>query len=102
VLTKLEDAKLVAPVGGEWIGFVPACDPDRISLDEVMVQMEGVQRHLPETGVEDAERAAVGELFTRVNACNASALDNMSVGRLVRELYAPEAVRETDRADLSV
>jgi membrane protein len=99
VLAKLEDAKLVSPVGGEWIGFVPACDPDRISVDEVMVQMEGVQRHLPDTGVDDAERVVVGELFTRVNACNASALDNMSVGRLVRELYAPEAVRESDRAD---
>ena len=36
VMCKLEDAKLVAQTGGEWVGFVPACDPDRISVEEVV------------------------------------------------------------------
>ena len=47
VLRKLEDAKLVAPTGGDWIGYVPACDPDRISVEEVVTQMEGVLRLAP-------------------------------------------------------
>ena len=97
VLLKLEDAKLVSPIGGEWIGYVPACDPDRISVDEVMTQIEGVSRHVPDSGAEDEERAAVAELFARVNTCTASALDHMTVGRLVRELYSPDAVRGDDR-----
>jgi membrane protein len=97
VLRKLEDAKLVAPVGGEWIGFVPACDPDRISIEEVVAKMEGVLRLLPEFGPEDRERVAVGELFTRLNECTAVTLDRMSIGRLVRELYSPREVRSDDR-----
>jgi membrane protein len=97
VLRKLEDAKLVAPVGGEWIGYVPACDPDRISVEEVIAQMEGMMRLLPESGPEDVERTAIGELFQRLNTCTAQALDRMSVGRLVRELYSPREVRTDDR-----
>jgi membrane protein len=98
VLRKLEDAKLVSPVGGEWTGYVPACDPDRISVEEVMVHMEGVTRLLPDIGPEDRERAAIGAIFAGVNACTASTLDRMSVGRLVRELYSPRQVREGDLA----
>ena len=101
VLRKLEDAKLVSPVGGEWIGYVPACDPDRISVDEVMVQIEGVSRNVPDDGASDEERAVISELFTRVNTCTASALDHMSIGRLVRELYSPREVREGDSAAAS-
>ena len=33
VLRKLEDGKLVAQTGGDWIGYVPACDPDRITIE---------------------------------------------------------------------
>jgi membrane protein len=97
VLRKLEDAKLVTSTGGEWIGFVPACDPDRISVDEVVTQMEGVQRLLPDIGPEDVERAAIGDLFDRLNICTAAALDRVSIGRLVRELYSPKVARD-DRA----
>lgn len=96
VLRKLEDAKLVAPVGNEWIGYVPACDPDRISVDEVVTQMEGVQRQVPDIGPDDNERAMIGALFTRLNSCTTEALDRMSVGRLVRELYTPREVRQDD------
>ena len=98
VMSKLEDAKLVSPVGGEWTGYVPACDPDRISVEEVLSQMEGVLRLLPDIGANDRERAAIGEIFNNVNVCTAATLDRMSIGRLVRELYSPREVRETDLA----
>lgn len=96
VLRKLEDGKLVAQTGGEWVGFVQACDPDRISIEEVVAQMEGVMRLLPDIGPEYRERAAVGALFTTLNSCTAEALDRMSIGRLVRELYSPREVRSED------
>lgn len=98
VMSKLEDGKLVSPVGGEWTGYVPACDPDRISVEEVLSQMEGVLRLLPDIGANDRERAAIGEIFNNVNVCTATTLDRMSIGRLVRELYSPREVRETDLA----
>ena len=97
VLRKLEDAKLVSPVGGEWVGYVPACDPDRIGVEEVLGKMEGVLRLVPAHAAEDSERTAVEELFQRVNECTAAALDRMTVGRLVRELYTPHEVRVDDR-----
>ena len=90
VMCKLEDAKLVSPIGGDWTGYVPACDPDRISIQEVITQMEGVLRLLPDIGPDDRERAAVGEIFTNLNNCTAAALDQLSIGRLVRELYSPQ------------
>ncbi|HEX8171664.1 MAG TPA: YhjD/YihY/BrkB family envelope integrity protein [Thermoanaerobaculia bacterium] len=96
VLRKLEDAKLIAPTGTAWTGYVPACDPDRISIEEVVTQMEGVQRLLPESGADDREKVAVGELFQTLNACTANALERMSIGRLVREVYAPREVRTED------
>jgi len=96
ILGKLEDAKLVAETGGDWVGYVPACDPDRISVEEVVAHMEGTMRLLPDIGPEDRERAAVGELFQRLNSCTAEALERMSVGRLVRELYSPREVRSED------
>lgn len=98
ILRKLEDAKLVTSTGGEWIGFVPACDPDRIAVDEVVTLMEGVQRVVPDLGPDDAERVAIGEMFQRLNACTADALDRQTVGRLVRELYSPRALRNEDLA----
>jgi membrane protein len=101
VLRKLEDAKLVTATGAEWIGFVPACDPDRISVEEVVMQMEGVLRVLPDNAADDRERAIVGELFMRLNSCTAAALDKTSIGRLVRELYSPREVRSDDRESAS-
>ncbi len=96
ITRKLEDGKLVAQTGGEWIGFVPACDPDRISVEEVIARMEGTMRLVPDIGPDDHERQAVGAIFTRLNECTAETLDRMSIGRLVRELYAPREVREED------
>jgi membrane protein len=94
VMRKLDDGKLVAETGGDWIGYVPACDPDRISIEEVVVTMEGVLRLVPDIGPEDRERAVVGQLFATLNQCTSQALDRMSIGRIVRELYAPREVRE--------
>ena len=99
VMRKLEDSKLVSPIGGEWIGFVPACDPDRISVDEVISQMEGVLRLIPNTGVEDRERTTIGELFVNLNNCTAATLDHLTIGRLVRELYSPREVRDDESAE---
>jgi membrane protein len=96
VLRRLEDAKLVAPVGGEWIGYVPACDPDRIGVEEVITRMEGVQRAVPEGAPDDRERAVIGGVFGRLNRSTADTLDRLSIGRLVRELYSPREVREED------
>lgn len=98
VLTRLEDAKLVAETGDDWKGFVPACDPDRISVEEVVAHMEGMLRLVPEFGPDDRERAAVGELFQTLNQCTAQAFERMSIGRLVRELYAPREVRSEFRS----
>jgi membrane protein len=96
VMLRLEEGKLVAETGGDWIGYVPACDPDRISIEEVVVTMEGVMRLVPDIGPEDRERAVVGDLFSILNQCTSAALDRMSIGRVVRELYAPRQVREED------
>jgi membrane protein len=98
VMRKLEDGKLVSPIGGDWIGFVPACHPDRISVEEVVAQMEGSLRLLPDIGADDRERAAIGAIFTNINDCTSAALDRMSIGRMVRELYSPREVRSEDSA----
>lgn len=100
VLCKLEDGKLVKETGGDWTGFVPGCDPDRITVEEVVAQIEGSMRVLPDLGPEDEERRAVGDLFRTMNACTATALDRMTIGRLLRELYSPRAVRSDDRASV--
>jgi membrane protein len=96
VLCKLEGAKLIAPTGTDWVGYVPACDPDRISIEEVVAQMEGLLRLLPDTAEDDRERTAIGALFARVNTCTAQAFDRISIGRVVRELYSPREVRNED------
>lgn len=91
VLQKLESASLVKATGGEWIGWLPGCDPDRISIEEIVAQIEGSLRVLPEVGPVDEERAAVGELFRRLNESTAAALNQTTVGLLVRNLYSPRA-----------
>jgi membrane protein len=99
VLRKLEDQKLVKEVGGDWTGFVPGCDPDHISIEEVVLHMEGGQRSLPDLSPDDPERAAIASLFNRLTECTKNALDHLSVGQLVRQLYAPRGpTRIEDRA----
>lgn len=100
VLRKLDDANLVSQTNGDYVGYVPAGDPDRITIDEVVTQMEGVLRLVPDIGPDDRERAVIGDLFARVNQCTTEALDRMTIGRLVHELYSPREVRGDDRITL--
>jgi membrane protein len=88
VLRKLEDVQLVKEIGGDWTGFAPGCDPDRITVEEVVTLMEG-QRAMPETTPADRERQKMAELFDRLNDATKNALNRMTIGQLVRELYAP-------------
>jgi membrane protein len=104
VLRKLEDAQLVKEIGGDWAGFVPGCDPDRITIEEVVAHVEGLKRDVPEIHMEDRERAIVGDLFTKLSACMNNALDHHTIGALVRELYGermPSRAGDVPVPDLS-
>lgn len=96
VLRKLEDAKLVKEVPGEYPGFLPACDPDRISVEEVVMEIEGARRDVPDLEPESDERRAIAELLERMNICTSSALERITVGQLVRNLYSPRVARRDD------
>ena len=98
VLAKLEDGKLVKATGGEYIGYVPGCDPDRISVEEVIEKVEGSLRVLPDQGPDDEERRSIGGMFVRMNESTAAALNRTTIGRMVRELYSPRAIRPEERA----
>jgi membrane protein len=91
ILRRLEDVKLVKQVGGEWAGFVPGCDPDRITIEEVIEHMEGGQRGLPDLSGALAEHGTITAIFERLHASTTSALNKQTIGFLMRELYAPRA-----------
>ncbi|MEO6259483.1 MAG: YhjD/YihY/BrkB family envelope integrity protein [Thermoanaerobaculia bacterium] len=95
VLRRLQDGKLIAEVGGEWAGFVPGCDPDRIAVEEVVRQIEGAHRAVPSIRMEERERIAVESLFGRMQDCMGSALADVSIGQLVRDLYGQRAPSRT-------
>src|SRR3954454_18732779 len=97
ILVKLETAKLVSQTGGEWAGWVPACDPDRISIEEVIHEMEGGRRAVPEIGPDVEERERITALFDRLTLCTSEALSRTSIGALVRELYAPHVTRSDEQ-----
>jgi Predicted membrane protein len=96
VLCRLAEAQLVKETGGDWAGLVPGCDPDRITVEEIVAQIEGLRREVPEIHVEDRERAAIGDLFARLGTSLSNALDHQTIGQLVRELYG---VRAPSRAE---
>src|SRR5262249_11864988 len=96
VMRRLEDSKLVNVLGGEHTGFVPGCDPDRISVEEVVAQIEGNQRALPLQAAEAREHEALTDLFERLNTCVAQGLNHLTVGQMVRDLYSPRIVRQED------
>ncbi|MEA2239167.1 MAG: rane protein [Thermoanaerobaculia bacterium] len=98
VLKRLHEGQLVKETGGDWAGFVPGCDPDRITVEEIVVHIEGLRREMPEIHMEDRERAAIGELFTQVGTCLTSALDHLTIGHLVRDLYGPRAPSRVEDA----
>jgi len=91
ILRKLEDAQLVKEIGGEWTGLVPGCDPDRITVEEVVEQMAGTRHAVPEIGPEDRERNVITEIFNRLADATKTALNRMTSGQMVRDFYAPRA-----------
>jgi len=76
ILRRLEDGQLVKEIGGDWAGFVPGCDPDRITIEEVVAQVEGLRRDVPEIHMEDDERTLIGDLFAKLSTCMNNALDH--------------------------
>ncbi len=92
VLRKLEGAQLVKEVGGDWAGFTPGCDPNRITIEEVVGQVEGSCRDIPEIHMDDQERSVINELFGRIGVCMNNALEHQTIGQLVRQLYGERPI----------
>lgn len=92
VLRKLEDAKLVKEIGGDWTGFAPGCDPDRISVEEVIRVMEGGDRIIPAPEQPDAAKEIIRNMFRTLHDCTVAALGSVSIGYLVRTLEGNAAV----------
>ena len=91
ILRKLEDMQLVKEIGGDWTGFVPGCDPDRITIEEVVNQVGSVAHSVPELGPEDRERNVIADIFNKLADATKTALNRMTIGQLVRDFYAPRA-----------
>jgi len=87
LLRKLEDAHLVNEIGGDWTGFLPGCDPDRIAVEEIIRVVEGGGRRVPDPRGSDEERNAIAAIFESLDRCTSSALEHRTVGHLVRQLY---------------
>jgi len=101
ILRRLEAVQLVKQIGGEWPGFVPACDADRITLEEVIQGVEGSYRALPSGGPEDDEQRIVAGIFDHLHDCTHNAVGGMTIGYLVRQLYGPRAPSRAADAALS-
>ncbi|HEX3109167.1 MAG TPA: hypothetical protein VHU41_08730, partial [Thermoanaerobaculia bacterium] len=86
----------VKVVGGEYPGYLPACDPDRITVEEVVLQVEGARRDTPELEADSEERRLIIDLMARLNVCLTSALNHTSIGQIVRQLYSPRVARRDD------
>lgn len=93
VLRRLEDAKLVKEIGGDWTGFTPGCDPDKITIDEVVRVMEGGVRDIPRFDESDAAQRVIHSVFVTLRDCTAEALGRLSVGYLVREMEGVAGVQ---------
>jgi DNA-binding IscR family transcriptional regulator len=103
ILRKLEDAKLVKEIGGDWTGFTPGCDPDRISVEEVVRTIEGGGRELPADGRNTSFDELIRGVFATLHDCTATAVGATSIGYLLRradqkEVNAPlDYERKTPR-----
>ena len=91
ILHKLEDVQLVKEIGGDWAGYVPGCDPDRITVEEVVAQIAATHHAVPDIGPEDRERNVISDIFNKLVDSTKTALNRMTIGQLVREFYAPRA-----------
>ncbi|MGH9422480.1 MAG: YhjD/YihY/BrkB family envelope integrity protein, partial [Thermoanaerobaculia bacterium] len=95
ILKKLEDVQLVKETGGDWPGFVPGCDPNRITIEEVVFQIEGVRRDVPEIHLDDYERPVILSIFERLGTCMNNALEHLTIGALVKQLYGERPLDAT-------
>lgn len=93
VLRRLEDQQLVKEIGGDWTGFVPGGDANRITIEEIVRCVEGGDREIPSSDDVDTARQLVAKLFATLDACTEGALENRTIGDIVRELYGVEAIR---------
>lgn len=99
IIRKLEDAQLVKEIGGDWTGFVPGGDPDRIQIDEVITCIEGSGRLIPPSAVDGREKDAIAEIFTTLRDSVHVAMEFRTIGHLMRTVYGPPPVpRERDEA----
>jgi membrane protein len=89
VLRKLERAELIKEIGGEWTGWLPGGDPDRIRVQEVIDAVEGGQRQIPLYHPDDPAQKHVAELFAHLERCTSEGLEDRSIGQMVRTLYGP-------------
>lgn len=90
ILRKLEKGGLVKEIGGDWAGYVPGGDAFRITVEEVIQEMEGGTREIPvASDEEDAVREAIDGVFQMVRSCTRDALDRVSIGQMARDLYGP-------------
>lgn len=96
ILRRLQDGSLVKETGGEYTGFVPACDPDRITIAEVITEITGTHSGTPPEAEDTLEHRVVAEIFTRINNSTTTAIGRTSIGNIVRELYTPRVVRAED------
>jgi len=101
IMQRLQAAQLVKQIGGEWPGYVPACDADRISLEEVVQDVEGSYRAVPDAGLEDDERRVVAGIFDHLCECTHNAVGGVTIGYLVRQLYGPRAPSRVSDPELS-
>jgi DNA-binding IscR family transcriptional regulator len=95
ILKKLEDVQLVKETGGDWAGYVPGCDPNRITIEEVVFQIEGVRRDVPEIHLDDYERPVILSIFERLGSCMNNALEHLTIGALVKQLYGERTIDAT-------
>lgn len=86
VLRKLEDVQLVKEIGGDWTGFVPGCDPSRITVEEVIRQIEGHRRDIPDSECDATGKMTLGQLFRGLDTSMTSTLSGTTIGDLVNEL----------------
>jgi membrane protein len=99
ILRRMEDAQLVKEIGGDWTGFVPGGDADRITVDEVIRCIEGAERRIPDADPRDSATAMIARIFGTLDACTREAMGAQTIGRIVRELYgAAGPSRTADRA----
>ncbi|HYM59969.1 MAG TPA: YhjD/YihY/BrkB family envelope integrity protein, partial [Thermoanaerobaculia bacterium] len=86
IASRLRDGKLLNETGENPPGLIPGCDPDQITVEEVVRQMESSHRAIPEIADESDDRAVVASLFDLIGSTTRDALAQKTIGDLVREL----------------